>query len=195
MGGVCYYLKLESNGKIKKKIPAPKCTDNFQIVSPRFVYLGYEWHSVEQAFQALKFPEESLARNEIHDTAPEEGESDRHYGGRMWSRGQLRGDSNMRDEWELVKVKVMYMLNLAKYASNSSFQTDLIETTENFLIVGLPSTPSNRHGKSWKFWNENIQMAVRNEIASGNDLLDRISNIEHMTGEDVERMLMKIAGE
>ena len=181
MGGRCYLLKVKSDGTISR-LRGPRCTDNFQIVSPRFIYSGMEWYSVEQAFQALKFPEDSIARTEIHDTEPSIGESDDEYGIRVWALGQPRLDSFMRDDWEQGKVKIMLLLNLAKYAADYSLQ-DLLIATGNHAIEAKAST------SNWKHWNECTQMLIRQLLNSQEDLTSSIGLIENMTTHDVEIML------
>jgi predicted NAD-dependent protein-ADP-ribosyltransferase YbiA (DUF1768 family) len=186
MGGPCYF------GDDKET--APDCTDNFQIVQSMFSAYGHEWHSIEQAFQALKFPKGSIGRNVILNSSPEEMEGSGPYGIRVWIYGR-RGPPNfpewvIRKNWDLEKVKVMYILNLAKYASNESFQRDLVNVTNEHRIIGQPSTDSRRHGKNWKFWNENIQTAIRRLVAEGADLHDVITSVEGMSGERVEEILM-----
>ena len=181
MGGRCYIWTLEDNGEIIR-FQGPRCTDNFQIVNPGFRYLDSEWFSVEQAFQAVKFPDGSIARSEINETAPEIGESDEEYGLRVWLLGQPRGDSTMRDDWEQEKVKVMLQINLAKYASDTKLQDELI-ATDGFSIEAKGSTAN------WKHWNECIQIWIRQNLMSQDDLHATIRVIENMGAEDVEHML------
>ena len=181
MGGRCYILTVEDDGEITR-IQGPRCTDNFQIVNPGFRYLNSEWFSVEQAFQALKFPDGSIARLEIHGTAPEIGESDEEYGLRVWLLGQPRGDSTMRDDWGQEKVKVMLLLNLAKYASDTDLQDELV-ATDGFSIEAKGSTAN------WKHWNECTQIWIRQILMSQDDLHATIRVIENMNSEDVENML------
>ena len=181
MGGRCYIWMPKSDGTLTR-ILGPICTDNFQIVSPRFTYSGLEWHSVEQAFQALKFPLESIAHNEIYATGPIRGESDKEYGLRVWALGQPRYDSTIRDDWDQVKVKVMLLLNLAKYASDSSFQTALIDTG-NQRIEAQPSTTD------WQYWNTCTQTLIRKLLHSQADLHSVIGDVEDMPPHEVEIML------
>ena len=79
MGGRCFLVSKNPDGSFSKTI-GPECTDNFQIVENGFEFNGSRWHSVEQAFQALKFPSDSIARGEIFATSPKEHESDEDYG-------------------------------------------------------------------------------------------------------------------
>ena len=181
MGGRCYILTAEDDGRITR-IQGPRCTDNFQIVNPGFRYLDSEWFSVEQAFQAIKFPDGSIAHSEIHGTAPEIGESDEEYGLRVWLLGQPRGDSTMRDDWEQEKVKVMLLLNLAKYASDVELQDELV-ATDGFSIEAKGSTAN------WKHWNECTQIWIRQILMSQDDLDTTIRDVENMRAEDIEYML------
>ena len=174
-------MTVEDGGEITR-IQGPRCTDNFQIVNPGFRYLNSEWFSVEQAFQAIKFPDGSIARLEIHGTVPEIGESDDEYGLRVWLLGQPRGDSTMRDDWEQEKVKVMLLLNLAKYASDADLQDELV-ATDGFSIEAKGSTAN------WKHWNECTQIWIRQILMSQDDLNTTIRVIENMNPEDVENML------
>jgi hypothetical protein len=192
MGGACYFGD--------DKITAPDCTDNFQIVQPMFSAYGHEWHSVEQAFQALKFPEGSIGRKHILNSPPREMEGSGNYGMRVWIYGSRRPKSGfpdwvMRDGFQLEKVKVMYILNMAKYASNESFQRDLVDVTNGHRIIGKFSTNSHRHGNNWKFWNENTQTAIRSLIIKGEDLRVVIASVEEMSGAEVEKLLMGVSNE
>jgi len=191
MGQPCYFGDDE--------LIAPDCTDNFQIVQPMFSVYGNEWHSVEQALQALKFPEGSIGRKHILNCTPDEMEGSGDYGMRVWRLGQRKppnfSDWVMRKGWNLEKVKVMYILNLAKYASNESFQRDLVDVTNGHRIIGRLSTNSHRHGKNWKFWNENTQTAIRSLIIKGEDLRAVIASVEEMSGAEVEKLLMGVSNE
>ena len=162
MGGRCFLINRNPDGSFSKTI-GPECTDNFQIVENGFEFDGSRWHSVEQAFQALKFPVGSIARNEIFATNPKEHESDEDYGLRVWQLGQYREDSTMRQDWQENKVKVMLLLNIAKYASNKDFQDQLLQTRGQG-IEALPST------SNWTYWNSKIQLSIRELLIEGKDL-------------------------
>ena len=179
MGGRCYIWMQKSDGTLGR-IVGPSCTDNFQIVSPRFRFSELEWYSVEQAFQALKFPSGSAARVEIHNTRPNIGESDEEYGLRVWRLGRFA--EGMREDWSQKKVKIMLLLNLAKYASDSSFQGDLMATGDQ-RIEGREST------WEWKYWNSCTQMLIRKLLHSQEDLNSVITDVENMTDDEVEIML------
>ena len=162
MGGRCFLITRNPDGSFSKTI-GPECTDNFQIVENGFEFDGSRWHSVEHAFQALKFPVGSIARNEIFATNPKEHESDEDYGLRVWQLGQYREDSTMRQDWQENKVKVMLLLNIAKYASNKDFQDQLLQTRGQG-IEALPST------SNWTYWNSKIQLSIRELLIEGKDL-------------------------
>ena len=189
MGQPCYFGD-------DRKI-APNCTDNFQIVQGGFTSHGYKWHSVEQAFQALKFPEESIGRIEIYNSIPKKGETNESYGMGVWMYGSRRPSTGhpkwiMRIDWDIEKIKAMYVLNLNKYASNLSFQRELVNVTKGHRIIGMDSTDSKRHDKNWSFWNESIQMTIREKIIQKKDLSEVAAKVMKQTGKDVENMLMGV---
>ena len=127
MGGPCLQYVRPPYGEHEERL-CPPCTDNFQVVPDGFEYDGIIWHSVEQAFQSLKFPMGSIAQVEIERAAPRPDESEASYSMRSWSLGQPRRDTSMREDWGQVKVKIMTLLNIAKYASSVDYCFDLIET-------------------------------------------------------------------
>jgi len=81
VGGRCYILKAKKDGALGQFL-GPECTDNFQVITPKFSYQNLDWYSVEQAFQSLKFPMGTVAQVEIHQEYPLVDESDDDYGGR-----------------------------------------------------------------------------------------------------------------
>ncbi|EKX46355.1 hypothetical protein GUITHDRAFT_107963 [Guillardia theta CCMP2712] len=153
MGGKCLVLVDEEG---KKLVEGPACTDNFQIV--KFVFDDLEWHSVEQCFQGVKYLSERKLL--VRDMLPSEGESDKHYGLRIWREGQGYEDQK-NPRWHDVKVHVMYLINRAKYQHNPTLQEELL-TTGDKIIWGKPST------HLWQKWNGLIQMRIRDEIRSNN---------------------------
>ncbi len=88
----------------------------------------------------------------------------------------------MRDDWEQEKVKVMLLLNLAKYASDAGLQDELV-ATDGFSIEAKGSTAN------WKHWNECTQIWIRQILMAQDDLHATIRFIENMSAEDVEYML------
>ena len=181
MGGRCFLITKNPDGSFTKTI-GPKCTDNFQIVENGFECNGSRWHSVEQAFQALKFPSQSIARGEIFDTSPKEHESDEDYGLRVWQLGQYREDSTMRHDWQENKVKVMLLLNIAKYASNKDFQNQLLDT----LGQGIEAQPST---SNWTYWNSKIQLFIRELLTEGKDPLDVLEELSMCSSENIAQLL------
>ena len=82
MGGPCFKIiqtrswDESSKASRQQKVPGPACTDNFQII--KFSYLGLEWWSVEQCYQALKFSGDM--RETIQQTLPHAEETGSIYG-------------------------------------------------------------------------------------------------------------------
>ncbi len=141
----------------------PACTDNFQVRP--FVYDGVEFHSCEQAFQALKFVPGSSERDRICGMKPLDRESDSSFGMRCWSEGRRGSSRELRKDWDAVKVGVMLAVNEAKYAQNSDLARDLLATgTAN--LVGSASTSWSFKGSDhdWGHWNGLIQMRLREEL-------------------------------
>ena len=130
MGGPCLQYVRTPYGRHEERL-CPSCTDNFQVVPGGFEYGGITWHSVEQAFQSLKFPIGSVTQVKIERRAPQPNESDSEYSCRTWEMGQSRGGTKIREDWGMVKVKLMTVLNIAKYASSVDYCFDLIETGTN----------------------------------------------------------------
>lgn len=168
MGGPCYIVRTvpEENNRVGK-FQGPVCTDNFQIA--KFRFKGKTWHSVEQCFQAQKFPAHSSTYQLIHSTSPRiecvtgEMESSSSYGHRVWKLGQVR-ETPLLDDWEETKVRVMAMVNCAKYACNPNMQRELDETTRDWELLGGAST------WDWSKWNGLIQLWIRKMIRRGEDL-------------------------
>ena len=181
MGGRCTINQPDHSGMYAQFI-APQCTDNFQIVEGKFAYADFEWHSVEQAFQSLKFPIGSLAQEEIYWTNPVKGESHDEYGIRVWRMGQPRRDTDRTEDWEERKVKLMLCLCLAKYASQPSFQDDLVGTYP-YRILANPST------WEWTYWNASIQMFIREQLFRGIPIDELLAEIEVQTDNEVRQQL------
>ena len=181
MGGPCLQYVRPPYGEHEERL-CPPCTDNFLVVPGGFEYDGIIWHSVEQAFQSLKFPMGSIAQLEIERAAPRPDESEKSYSMRTWSLGQPRRDTSMRKDWEQVKVKLMTVLNIAKYASSVDYCFDLIATGTN-RILGQPST------WNWPYWNAAIQTYIRTELHKGTDLQNLLEVVEDMEPTQVETLL------
>ena len=88
----------------------------------------------------------------------------------------------MREDWGQVKVKVMTVLNIAKYASSVDYCFDLIETGTN-RILGQQST------WNWPYWNAAIQTYIRTELHKGTDLHELLQIIDIMEPDKVEMLL------
>jgi len=166
MGGPCR-LKVTTertpDGRIVHKLKqAPECTDNFQLAP--FTFEGFEWHSCEQCYQALKFVS-TKSRDRIRSIVPLPEESASAHGMRAWSEGQRLSD--VRADWNAVKVEVMLRVNRAKYAQHPELQQALLSTGVA-PIAGAPSTSwALRDGTTvnWSRWNGLIQTQIRAELA------------------------------
>ncbi len=187
MGGRCYFY--DDAGKKE----ATEFTDNFQIIPERFVSYERDWYSVEQAFQALKLVEKE-GFEKIYSEAPNDGESEYYYGNRVWWLGSKMGGFNMKDNWDVNKVKVMFILNLEKYIQHPRAIEELVELTGNARLIGKDSTDSKRHGQMWDFWNGAIQTEIRNS-KNIDGLKNLLSKIQGMNGEQVETYLLNSVGE
>jgi len=181
MGGLCLQYVLQPYGVHEEQL-CPPCTDNFQIVPGGFEFDGIIWHSIEQAFQSLKFPKGSIAQVEIERTTPLPNESHSQFGCRVWEMGQYRVDTEMRKDWDDVKVKVMIKLNIAKYASSKDYCSGLIETGTN-RILAQPST------SNWPYWNAAIQTYIRTELRQGTELSELLLAIDAKEPAQVEMLL------
>lgn len=186
MGGKCYFYDDDDGKKW-----ATEFTDNFQILVEKFVSYERDWHSVEQAFQALKLVEVE-GFEKIYSEAPN-GKNEDQYGNHVWSLGSRMGGFDMKGDWDVTKVKVMFILNLEKYIHYPKAVEELVELTGDAILIGCPSTDSKRHGKRWDFWNGAIQTEIRNSknIDGLNSLL---SEIQGMSAGEVENYLLNNGG-
>ena len=184
MGGRCYFFKENKNGSLVKYY-APYCTDNFQIVSTKFSHAGYRWHSVEQAFQSLKFPMGSRLQVQIYEESPCNGESYDDYGNRVWRMGQTKG-TVIVENWDKVGKKIMLILNLQKYISQDSFQNDLLKTLPHDLFAN-PSTAD------WEYFNKQIQLLIRGYLSNKKSLRDVLEDVEKMSTDDVLELLKNVS--
>ena len=170
MGGPCRLrgdaTQTADGRTVYKLTSGPACTDNFQVMP--FSFAGVEWHSCEQAYQALKFLS-ARSQGAIQKIIPQSGERDTIHGMRAWSEGQRLADE--RPDWNAVKVEVMLRVNRAKYAQHPHLQEQLLSTGA-VEIVGGPSTSWRlRSGESvsWSKWNGLIQMRIRAELRSARE--------------------------
>lgn len=179
MGGPC---KLVIPGHRLKKI-GPQATDNFQVAP--FIYNGLEYQSCEQAYQACKYSKGSEEHELIRGLRPYRNEKDSAFGMRCWRIGQS-GSKMYRSDWDIVKVGVMYEVNLAKYKRHPELQQDLLNTG-TAEIRGGPSTSWTIAGvaHSWSYWNGVIQERIREELRKTREpglLEDLIARFEAYEG-------------
>ncbi len=92
-------------------------------------------------------------------------ESDSSFGMRCWSEGRRGSFSELREDWDAVKVGVMFAVNEAKYAQHPDLARDLL-ATGTATIVGAASTSWSFKGSDhdWGHWNGLIQMRLREEL-------------------------------
>eukprot|EP00931_Biecheleriopsis_adriatica_P109026 TRINITY_DN83293_c0_g1_i1.p1 TRINITY_DN83293_c0_g1~~TRINITY_DN83293_c0_g1_i1.p1 ORF type:complete len:294 (+),score=48.44 TRINITY_DN83293_c0_g1_i1:97-978(+) len=145
MGGPCM-----CNGKAV----APG-TDNFELVP--FELNGVQYHSAEQAYQAIKMRKEA-DRAKVARCVPKPGEKAWDHGMRAWQAGQL---GTARKDWEAVKVEAMYIANKAKLEQNPDVLMSLLRSNGDpkGKITHMGS------GKFWDKWNPIILMLLREELS------------------------------
>ena len=88
----------------------------------------------------------------------------------------------MREDWQENKVKVMLLLNIAKYASEKDFQNQLLQT-KGQDIEALPST------SNWTYWNSKIQLFIRELLTESKDLVDVLEELSMCTSENIAQLL------
>eukprot|EP00668_Euglena_longa_P001947 GGOE01002271.1.p1 GENE.GGOE01002271.1~~GGOE01002271.1.p1 ORF type:complete len:178 (-),score=66.20 GGOE01002271.1:315-821(-) len=144
MGGPCFV-----NGKAYHEL------DNF-LVRP-FVIDGLQYLSSEQYFQCMKFTDEGY-REIIRATKS---------GNQCWELGNTRKFA-IREDWEQVKVQVMYEANRAKFEQNADLRQVLVSTQGPIRAGGFPF---------WAEWNgillERLREELREPSARDQALLDR----------------------
>jgi hypothetical protein len=119
--------------------------DNFLQCS--FELDGVQWTSAEQYFQAAKFLDPDY-NEEIRGC---------HDGDACWSLGNTRAYP-IRDDWEAVKVDVMYEANRAKFSApgNEALREALLSTgTGQIQAYGFPF---------WAKWNGILLERIREEL-------------------------------
>ena len=166
MGGVCTIAGHD----------APSCTDNFQIV-PQFEVSGHKFHSAEQAYQASKFPVDSVAFKSVTAASPE-GRTDEEFGMEVWGIGN---SFRVRGNWDSVKVKSMYIANLCKFAQTETLANELRATRGE--IEAAPST------WRWQFFNSRIMARIRDLLNKQEDLKSELARVELLDGQAVQREL------
>ena len=85
-------------------------------------------------------------------------------------------------DWQENKVKVMLLLNIAKYASDKDFQNQLLQTKEQG-IEALPST------SNWTYWNSKIQLSIRDLLIEGKDLAVVLKELSICSSEKIKQFL------
>jgi ribA/ribD-fused uncharacterized protein len=137
--------------------------DNFYSCSVKVD--GQVWPSSEHYFQACKFPNDEEHRKAIC-MAPS-----------GWDAYKL-GNSKieeLRDDWEEVKVDMMYRANLAKFSQNAHLRNILIRSRGPITAQGNPT--------GWKTWNEVLLERIREELREysaqdSNVLRQRMASME-----------------
>ena len=140
MGGPC--LLVTSAGQ---RVLGPSVTDNFFIRA--FSFRGALYHSVEHAFQALKFQQGSPLFTEISALKPADGETDKDFGLRVWRAGQ---QGERRADWETIKVQMMLDLVRARTRQHEDLCAQLL-ATGTVTIEGAPSTGWHHGGRAWNW--------------------------------------------
>ena len=116
-------------------------------------------------------------RQAIQQEKPEKKERDERYGYRVWLMGQSR-ESLLRKNWDSEKVKLMFLINLAKYACNEVLQRQLIDETK-----GCAST------WQWSKWNGLIQTLIRQKVSEGLDFEQLLVQYEAIKASQVQAEL------
>eukprot|EP01098_Paradermamoeba_levis_P014588 TRINITY_DN701_c0_g1_i1.p1 TRINITY_DN701_c0_g1~~TRINITY_DN701_c0_g1_i1.p1 ORF type:complete len:163 (-),score=53.00 TRINITY_DN701_c0_g1_i1:61-549(-) len=141
-----------------------KAVDNF--LPSKFVVNGKEFSSAENYFQAQK------------STNEEEFEKVRLSGPGMGAYEAGRTVKFLRPDWEVVKVRIMYDGNKAKFEQNQDLRNILLATRG-------PVTFSESSG-FWCMWNARIIQLVREELRpEGKRDEDRIKELRSLI-EDYE---------
>ena len=131
MGGPCLV-----DGESREEL------DNFLVCS--FEYNGQTYTSAEHAFQAAKFTDKKYCEKIRLAKS----------GGDAWSLGNTR-EIPLRGDWELIKVKVMYEANLAKFQQNAALRDALVSTRGPIKAFGFAF---------WAKWNAIILERIREEL-------------------------------
>ena len=159
MGGSCWLI--QANGT---RVKGPEATSNFAVVPSGFHFRGALVYSVEQAFQAAKFPAGSPAFLRVASIAPLQDDPDSsQHGMACWQAGQER--AALVPDWARVKVGVMLEACRAKVAAVAAVREALLATGA-CQIEGGPSTGWSFQGREhgWQQWNGRIQMLLREEL-------------------------------
>ena len=131
MGGPCLV-----DGESREEL------DNF--LECKFEYNGQTYTSAEHAFQAAKFTDKKYCEKIRLAKS----------GGDAWSLGNTR-ELPLRGDWELIKVKVMYEANLAKFQQNAALRDALVSTRGPIKAFGFAY---------WAKWNAILLERIREEL-------------------------------
>jgi hypothetical protein len=104
---------------------------------------GLLWSSSEQYYQAGKCPDDEDQRERIRTGDTGMG---------CWSIGQ---EVRAREDWEEVKVDMMYTANKAKFSQNPDLRNVLVRSQGKIHAQG---------GLFWKTWNEILLERIREEL-------------------------------
>lgn len=151
MGGPCTV-----DGKTRHEL------DNFHQC--QFQMDGEVWPTSEHYYQACKFPEDPNQRERIRTAAS---------GMEAWKLGQACRE--MRDDWEEVKVEMMYRANLAKFQQNAHLRDVLVQSQGPIFAQGSVDC--------WKTWNEVLLERIREELrdydrCNSKILLERVAAMD-----------------
>jgi len=113
---------------------------------------GDVWPSSEHYYQALKFPGGSGEK-------PRQAILSASSGMESWQVGNSFRDE-LRKDWEIVKIDMMYKANLLKFQQSEDLQHLLVKSDGPICCDG---------GLFWKTWNEIVLERVREELRSKSD--------------------------
>lgn len=140
MGGPCFERLSDGRERELKEL------DNFYPAS--FVIDGKEWPSAEHFFQASKFPTDSALYERIRSASSCVGPSG------CYMLGQSPG--RIVENWNEVRVAVMYRANKAKYEQNPELAAILCSTTGPLRALG--------NENEWALWNAILLERIREEL-------------------------------
>merc|ERR1712146_403325 len=100
----------------------------------------------------MKFPDFPEFQDEIRQASNAQ---------ECWRMGNSR-KYKLRDDWESIKVDVMYQANLAKFQQKAEIREELLSTQGEVL--------EPLHGSAfWRTWNARIIARVREELKPNPD--------------------------
>ncbi len=122
--------------------------DNFY--ESKFIVDGVEYRSSEQYFQCQKAYDPKINKFNLDEFKKVFNSG---YGIGCWSAGSKV--KNLRKDWEMVKVNIMYYANKFKIEQNLSLLEILVKTEG---IIKLEESTT-----FWNFWNARILERIRAE--------------------------------